>query len=88
MKIIDANEVPKKVGEKKPWRDIFRKIPDGKAMMFEAGEAHPSTVRTQLQEFHKKGEFMSLSMTTRKSGDKGYIIYVTNISKVDSTKSK
>ena len=77
LKFIEESEVPK-VRPQTPWEEIFSAIPPGKATVFEPEQVSPSTVRTALKRYQKKGKFVSLRMTARKIAGGRYKTYVVN----------
>jgi len=75
LEIIDENEVPprKNIGK---WRDIFKQIPKGKALVLEGvSRGAPANCLRQMQ---KKGDFPNYYVTQRNNR-----VYVVNSNKLE-----
>ena len=71
LEFVDANSVPLS-----RWPDIYRNIPDGKALVLPIEQMNPRNVWAALHRYHKKGEFLGIEFrrVADEDGDKVYLI--------------
>lgn len=84
LKIIDEDEVPAKPKRYTPYREIFRRIQKGKALVISDEEIGVDTARAAIRRLQKKGEFAKLIVTQRKGEDGIKRLYIINPSEEKS----
>ena len=78
LTIIEESEVPAKPKRYTPYREIFRRIRKGKALVLSDEEVNIETARAAIRRMQKQGEFKKLIITQRKGEDGIRKLYVIN----------
>ena len=78
LRFLPIEKIPPRKRRSK-WREIFSRIPKGKALVLNEDEASYASVRSSLKSYKEKGEFQNIVIYSRRDLESGKrMIYVLN----------
>jgi len=77
LPIIDESEVPDKPKRYTPYRELFKRIGNGKALVLTDNDVNLTTARAALRRLQRKGEFKQM-MATQRTVEGKRTLYIIN----------